>query len=288
MKLRSKIAFFTMLCFSSLLLTKEAPASVVNVRCDSGDTIQGALSKLTPTGPNTVNVTGTCKENVKINSMDRLTLVANPTATIADPSGGVNDVIDIISSRSVLVQGFVIKGGNAGIFCVAQSECSTRENKIQGAGFTGIGIYQGSTLFSLRDSIANNAIGVLVQFGGYFETESSTVQNSSSFGIEALMNSTLRIIATRIIGNASDGVHVDQNSAARVGLFAGTPTNVIQQNGGSGVFVGDLSFVRFTPENKITGNLTQPDVSCGQQYSATRGALTNIGGGSTNCVEPGP
>jgi hypothetical protein len=274
------------LCFSLLFITSEAQASAVSVNCDRGDTIQAALKQLTPAGPNRVNVSGTCKENVKINALDRLLLIADPSASIVDLSGGVNDPIDIIGSRDVTVQGFVIKGGNVGVFCVAQSSCSTMNNKIQGAGFAGIGVYQGSSLTSLGDTIANNNIGVLVQFGAYFETETSTIRDNASFGVEALMNSTMRIISARITGNASDGVHIEQSSSARIGLTAGTPPNAIQNNGGSGIFVGDLSFARFTPENKISGNVTQPDVSCGPQFSATRGALVNIGGGSTNCVEP--
>jgi Right handed beta helix region len=286
MKAKAHVPFFGVLCFSAMLSMTEAQAALVNVKCDSGDTIQGALNRLIAAGPNRVNVSGTCKENVKINGLDRLLLIADPTATIVDPSGGINDIIDINGSRDVTVQGFVIKGGSTGIFCAAQSSCSTTNNKIQGAGFAGIAVYQASTLISLGDSIANNNIGVLVQFGAYFETETSTIQNNSSFGVEALMNSTLRIISAKITGNVSDGVHVEQSSSARIGLTVGTPPNAIQNNGGSGVFVGDLSFVRFTSENKISGNSTQPDVSCGPQFSATRGALVNIGGGSTNCVEP--
>jgi len=286
MKPNARVSFVVVLCFSSLFATTVVHAAGVNVNCDRGDTIQAALKQLTPAGPNRVNVSGTCKENVKINALDRLLLIANPSASIVDPSGGVNDPIDIIGSRDVTVQGFVIKGGDVGIFCVAQSSCSTMNNKVQGAGFAGIGVYQGSSLTSLGDTIANNYIGVLVQFGAYFETETSIIQNNNSFGVEALMNSTMRIISAKIMGNASDGVHIEQNSSARIGLGPGSPPNAIQNNGGSGVFLGDLSFARFTLENKITGNLTQPDVSCGPQFSATRGALVNIGGGSTNCVEP--
>jgi len=50
--------------------------------------------------------------------------------------------------------------------------------------------------------------------------------------------------------------------------------------------VRDLSFAFFSSGNSITGNLGGTDVLCSPQFSATRGALTNIGGGTTNCVEP--
>src|SRR5215472_13591907 len=107
MKLKAHITFAVALCLALLLTTTGAHAAGVNVNCDRGDTIQGALKQLTPAGPNRVNVSGTCKENVKINALDRLLLIADPSATILDPSGGVNDAIDIFGSRDVKVQGFV-------------------------------------------------------------------------------------------------------------------------------------------------------------------------------------
>jgi len=52
------------------------------------------------------------------------------------------------------------------------------------------------------------------------------------------------------------------------------------------VSVGDLSFGFFEQGNTITGNLGGTDVLSTSQFPATRGALTNIGGGTTNCIEP--
>ncbi len=67
-----------------------------------------------------------------------------------------------------------------------------------------------------------------------------------------------------------------------------TTGNVVTGDGGSGVDINDLSFASFeNPGNNITGNLAQPDRRLLQpQFSATKGVLTNIGGGTTNCVEP--
>src|SRR6266581_3941239 len=50
--------------------------------------ISGVLARLDPTQAHTLRVSGTCKENVLIQSFDRLTLIANPGATISDASGG--------------------------------------------------------------------------------------------------------------------------------------------------------------------------------------------------------
>jgi hypothetical protein len=66
--------------------------------------------------------------------------------------------------------------------------------------------------------------------------------------------------------------------------------NLITGNRDYGIFLFDLSFATFDPGNNITGNNTNAgnalDVACFRQYTATRGALANIGGGTTNCVEP--
>jgi hypothetical protein len=61
---------------------------------------------------------------------------------------------------------------------------------------------------------------------------------------------------------------------------------VITGNGAPGAGIEDLSFADFAPGNVITGNASPFDVACLPQFSATRGALTNVGGGSTNCTEP--
>ena len=57
--------------------------------------ISGVLARLDPTQPHTLRVSGTCKENLLIQSFDRLTLIANPAATISDVSAGNAAVVDI-------------------------------------------------------------------------------------------------------------------------------------------------------------------------------------------------
>ena len=69
------------------------------------------------------------------------------------------------------------------------------------------------------------------------------------------------------------------------GSEAGFEETSVTGNGDSGVVVRDLSFAGFSASN-VTGNLSGTDVICQPQFPATRGALTDIGGGTTNCVEP--
>jgi hypothetical protein len=145
----------------------------VNCRGHRGLTqIQKAINLLQQTetsGSNTILVSGSCKENITIQSMDNLTLTAQNGASFTDASNGTADVMDVIDSWRVSINGFTING--------------------------------------------------------------------------------------------------------------------ITNNGGAGVFLGDLSFAFFGVNSNVTGNAGGTDVVCDTQYSATRGALTNIGG-TTNCVKP--
>jgi nitrous oxidase accessory protein NosD len=281
------------ICLFGLVLAAlsiSANGATVTVNCDKGDKLQTTINSLGPQGPNTVLVSGTCNQPVTIQSFDRLTLQANPGARINASTTDVTDAIDIVDSNRVAVNGFTISGGNVGVFCGRHSTCALNGNTVQFTIFAGVAAYEASSLTSDNDVIQNNQFdGVLVQFDSYFETDGGTViQNNANEGIALALNSSARIISAKILNNAGNGVRVYQNSSARIGFVGGTPSNVITGNGGNGVFIGDLSFVQFTPENNITGNLSQPDVSCHPQFSATRGTAVNIGGGTTDCVEPAP
>jgi len=121
-------------------------------------------------------------------------------------------------------------------------------------------VAEGSSLFALQD----------------------TIQNNARFGIWVLKGAAVQAADLTITGNNSDGVSLSQASSAAIAQnVTGT---VITGNGGHGVSIGDLSFAEFDGTNNVSGNLTQPDVACNPQYSATRGAGTV--GGTTNCVEP--
>ena len=94
-----------------------AQAANLSVNCDKHESIRKALhllAKTNPQGPNTITVSGGCKGNFVIQSMDRLTLITKKGASITDRSNGSLAVVDIEDSRSVTVQGFTINGGGAG------------------------------------------------------------------------------------------------------------------------------------------------------------------------------
>jgi hypothetical protein len=289
-----------------------AQATDLKVNCNGAgalSTINGALKLLNPVGPNTVIVSGSCKENIVIQGFDRLTLIANPGASITDASNGNNFVILVSDSQRITIQGFTVNGRLAGIRCDSYSLCRFSGNTIQGSTGDGVEVARSRAEFS-GDIMQNNGRGLLVTQGGEVFTSQVTirgsgaagvrlidasfliaagtvVQNSGGNGIRLTDHSTLRSDDNTITGNGANGISVEGGSEAR--FVVDVTGTVVTGNAGHGVSVNDLSFASFeSPGNDISGNTTQPDVACNPQFSAERGALptSNIGGGTTNCTEP--
>ena len=289
-----------------------ANAGTLHVNCDSkkGLTqIQKAVNLLHQAesgGTNTVLVSGSCKENITIQSMDNLTLTAQNGASITDPSGGTLDVIDVFDSRRVSLNGFVINGGANGVVCADSNLCRFSGNTVQGSpnygviitgsqaslnGDTlrdnagrGLSIINGAQVDATALSVQGSFDGIVLNTRGMLTLSNSTVQGNQNRGILATTSSTVRLFASTVKANAGDGVRLQQSSQARFDNFFGA--NAITNNGGAGVSVSDLSFALFDVNSNVTGNVGGTDVVCLPQFSATRGALTNLSGGTTNCVEP--
>jgi len=285
---------------------------MVNCSLPNGphSSIHAALAILDPTRVNTLRVSGTCNENVTVQSFENLTLIANPGASINDPSGGNLDVLDVADTHEFSLQGFTINGGAIGIACFAHSLCRFSGNTIQGSAGDGIfivraraslggdtirnnagrglGVVNGSIAQAIGVTIQGNAAqGVVVNSHSWLVAQNLTSQNNGGAGMRLVNHSTLRLIDSTLTANLF-GVRADSSSEASFETF--TTGNVITGNFNPGVLLGDLSFANFLGTDNITGNnVANPgglDVFCAPQFSATRGALTNIGGGTTNCLEP--
>jgi parallel beta helix pectate lyase-like protein len=309
---------FSLIMVFAMALSVYAQGTNLKVNCDGRgalSTINRALKLLNPQGPNTLTVSGSCHENVVIQSFDRLTLTANLGATITDASGGNGVVVDIEDSTRISLQGFTINGGNIGVLCSDFSLCRFKENTVHNAINDGLGMYivrshasfdhdviednNGDGLDVINESTVvsdgltvqrNGGEGVFVGFESFMVVRTATVQGNAGNGIFASQNSSVAVVSSNITRNGGNGVFLAQASTAvfRAPLGPSSITN----NGASGVLLRDLSFGQFEGSgNQITGNNTATggvgnDVTCNPQFSATRGALTNIGGGTTNCVEP--
>jgi hypothetical protein len=292
-----------------------AHALTLHVNCgkETGLTTIGAAIKVVQSFEEsravTVLVTGQCHENVVIQGIDRLTLTAVNGASISDASGGKLDVISILDSRSISVNGFTINAGadgvsgSNGVTCLEFSVCRIAGNVIQGAADGGGFLVGQSSLATLDgDTLQNNGIGLLVtsrssaRLGGQFRNfiargngrgiqmnrtafvyVGAVVENSTDVGAAVIGNSSL-VITGSISGSGSAGVLVRESSFARFDSAS------ISGNAGGGVFLKDLSMGDFINGSTVTGNVGT-DVFCSPQFAATRGT-GSIGGGTTNCIEP--
>jgi hypothetical protein len=301
-----------------VLLTIVAAAANLNVDCNKGGTISAAITKISlhsPQGPNLITVTGACHENVSINSLDNLTLQAGPAgASISDVSGGTLDTVAVADAQRFAMNGFTINGS---VNCFENAVCRTQGNTIQNAqvGYglrygrahgvsisdviqnsngNGVQVVEDARVVLADDTVRNNAgNGAVLAFGGLLRltniSSTTTITGNGNHGVLARDHGTVRLQAANITGNGNDGVRLLEDAVLRMD-FVAPIVNSISGNGNSGVHVGDQSFAFFPDDGSavITGNLSGTDVLCSGQFSATRGALTSIGGGTTNCTEPAP
>jgi hypothetical protein len=266
-------------------------------------TITAALKVLNPAGPNNVTISGACTENVQIRGFNRLTLIGRLGASISDASGGTGFVVDIEDSTDVTLQRLRMNGGSVGVFCGNFSVCRFDGNTIQGASQAGVQVVQSRAIFD-TNTLQNNLIGLAslesssvrsngglviqqnqsngvdVHYGSSFVAVGTQIQNNGYAGIEAQNGASLLVNDSAITGNVYFGVLALNHANASFS------NDVITGNGLNGVVVRDLSFALFDGPSSITGHPSGLDVDCQPQFPATRGALTNIGGGLTNCVEP--
>ncbi len=278
--------------------TQYAQAANLYVNCDKHESIRRALHLLAatkPQGPNTITISGACKSNFVVQSMDRLTLIAKNGASLTDRSNGTLAVVDIEDSQKVTLQGFTINGGAQGILCSTASLCYLTGNTIQGPGHFGVNVVKGSRaflesnviqnwargafiigaqVFSSNDVFqGNGGSGIAALLGSYFESLNSTFDNNGD-GIEAA--GVMLLNGGTVSGNSGIGVRMLGANVA----FQG-PT--ITGNGGVGVHLEDGAFAGFLAAN-ITGNLGGLDIECTPQFPITRFVART--GGITNCVEP--
>ena len=302
--------FFALFLLLAIGVARQyAQAANFSLNCDRDERINKTLRLIAmtnPQGPNRVMVTGSCKENVKIRSMDRLTLITRNGASITDRSNGNLAVVDIEDSRSVILQGFTLNGGAAGVACGTASICYLTGNTIQAAG---VGITNGSRaylesnviqnrggrgatvlgnslMFSSNDVFQDNGgQGVAVIGGSHFESLNTTFLNNL-VGVEAFLNSTIRLNGGMISGSvcaSAPSPYCGYGVVLLGGAQASFSNLTITANGGSGIHLEDGAFAVFFGTS-VTGNLSGTDVECAPQFPITRFIAGT--GGITNCVEP--
>jgi Right handed beta helix region len=309
--MRQKATVFAFFLLVAIGAASYAQAAHLSVNCDKHESISKELrllAKTNPQGPNRVTVSGSCEGNLVIQSMDRLTLITTTGASISDRSDGNLAVVDIEDSHSVTVQGFTINGGSGGVLCNTTSVCYLTGNTIQDGAGTGVGVFADSHAVLESNVIQNNgfrgatvndrsrmassndvfqgngAQGVAVISGAYFGASNSSFLNNA-VGVEAFLNSTVRVNGGTISGSvcASSTPFCGYGVVLLGGAQASFGGMTITANGASGIHLEDGSFAVFFGTT-VTGNLSGTDVECAPQFPITRFVETT--GGITNCVEP--
>ena len=312
------------LVVASIATPLTSQAITLNVDCDQPKsklpTISSALkvlsspivgSPVASIGTNTINVRGACNENVVIDGFDRLALNGVGGASISDASGGKTPVVAVNDSRSVALNNFTVSGGNTqvtGVQCI-DSGCFLNGDTVQGTAFGVMGL-EGTTVALSGGLLQNNGWGLALLSGGQGSASGTTIENNNNGvlleagaslrvgpaqpvqirnntgeGIAVLTNASLVCGAgCSITGNGWVGIFVFQGAAAVFG--GGWGPYSITNNGAAGVLLLDTASAYLDVGGTVTGNAGGLDVNCGGKYTTARGATTNIGGGSTNCVEP--
>jgi hypothetical protein len=312
-----------------LLLASAAQATTLYVNCGGkvGFTSIGAALKVLQNsdshGPNTIDVSGSCRENLLINDMDLLTIAGSKGASITDASGGTADVVDIRHSRATII-GMTIDGLTGinydAVDCEQMSQCTLVGNTIQGDADV-VGVYNLSSALIVGGAIQNgtsdgilalgdvvaagvaiqgNPVGVIVRNGGRTRVRVadpasdpiltitlSTVANNNA-GILVSQGAEFSCTGCIVQDNAGDGIHIDVSAAATIQATTlgngSTISPAVTRNSGNGVYVGDLSSATFKGNSTVTGN-GQPNISCNSPTSVTRSALAAAGGAAnTNCT----
>ena len=300
-KIARAFAFFLLVSIGTA--GRPAGAANLTVNCDKKQTIRETLKFLSVVhlpGPHTLSVTGSCSENIVIQGVDRLTLIAKNGASITDRSGGSLAVVDIEDSHSVTLQGFTINGGSTGVSCGSASVCYLTGNSVQDVLGVGVRVSGGSHAFLESNVIQNNegagatasdgtqmfssndvfqsnaAQGVSIGAGAYFVASNSSFLNNG-VGILAVA-SNLLLHGGTISGSIGNGMTLlaDSTATFRDGI-------TVTGNSGEGVHLEDASFAGFQNAT-VTGNSGGLDVDCAPQFTITH--FVDRTGGVTNCKEP--
>lgn len=300
-----KIALFSL---AFLLFTAVLDAATIKVNCGGQSSsvrypqkIGNVLRMLNPQGPNTLNISGTCNENLNINQFDRLSLIAAPGAVIEDSSGGQEPVINITDSQRISIQGFTIRGGSYGVKCFDGSLCRFSGNTVERSTNAGVWVNLSQAKFSgdiIQDT--GGPGGLTIDFS-YVNAEVVTIRRSAESGIYNNHGSVLGAWAIKIQDNGAFGISVEQHSCMLLGestvtnnswagivvsdqSFVSLHQNTVTGNLNGGVAIGDSSLAELNGGGTFTGN-TISDIGCFGEYSAvknTQGATI----GTMNCPIP--
>jgi hypothetical protein len=259
---RSSAPFILTLAVAILFATGSAIAADLTVICPNGGqgaypSITAALNAITNNGgPNSINVSGTCTENIFILNQSNLNVFATPgkTAVIVNAADPAQITVQLFGSRIVSFSGLSIQGGAPGVLVNNGSDLSMTNTVIENNPGGGVGA-QGRSSVDLESSIIRNNGGPGLEIGdsseGTLSTAPDQILNNNGPGI---------VVDTAGYIQFNFGGHIIQGntgaaltaSGGRVVIFSGSPT--IFRNNGSGLDFETGSSAELFGENTIQNN----------------------------------
>ena len=248
-----------------LLMGSAAQANTLWVNCGAKgglNSISTALKIILQSelaaGPNTINVSGACHENVQIKNMQQLTLKGINGASVSDTTNGVIETIGIYYSTGIIVSDLTVNGGGAatGISdAISVGEAMVQFNGItaQNSASDGVGVYRGATVFINVATLQHNGYAGLGVFGGDANAAGVTSrQNWAGVVVDQAGRAQYRptdpayeggstSVRAIIIGNSNMGILVQNHGAINC------PSCEITNNAAGGVSVdlgGEATFSR--------------------------------------------
>lgn len=268
-------------------------ASVV-VDCSKKASITTALGKLDKSVANSVQVIGTCTENLSIQGHKDLTITGTGGAGVAGASAA-SDTVYVAGGSRVTLQDLTVSGGYQGVGCDDRSTCRLINVSVQQAASTnGWAVYaQKQSAVDIYGSpasgISNNAgggVGVFgnssvnvgpatqnggdpgptisgnsgnsgfqVQDGSFLRVDNAVITGNGGFGVNADRGAVVKLFGSNISNNAFSGVKI-RASVAQIGSQA-TFQAKISGNGNFGVQVQQLAYATL---QGLSGDGVSPDL----------------------------
>ena len=215
----------------------------VRVKCDQGQTLQAAIDRADRTArPLAINFTGTCTENLSI-GRSRLAIDGAGAGRIV---GQVRNFGANITLRNLTITGpgvgYIASGGRTrlldvhfvdneeqGIAISGNGMVFFRNGSITSSGLEGVAVKSG-TLEASNVQIAENGSGIQATMA-QISLENADVVRNRGRGIDASMNSALRLVAGTFNENDGAGLVVDNSSSIY------TEGVDVSWNGSSGISV---------------------------------------------------
>jgi hypothetical protein len=224
-------------------------AVTLNVDCDRGQTIGGALARIRLFNrwqANTINVGGRCAESIEIRNFERLTLAGTGAAVIVEPTNARPE-LSIINSQDVIVRDLTI--GSAAGTSLQMANC--QECEVRGSTIEGLTLVYGSGSATFFDDVLH-ADGNFAAFASYdhlrvFMIDCTVEPGSGSAWSGVFSDSIIHLSGTKVRGfgvgiTVRDGAKLTLADRRSVVPGSGPdPTVLVEGNSWAGIEVGSAS-----------------------------------------------